>query len=674
MIISLFQGLTGRLKKRLQRYGVTYKRRSAVWSYIIAVMVVAAVLWLRLEFTFRLPLGVMLFGAFVAATLGGFGAGLLALLLLAFVQFYYFSEPVLSLSLAKLVGPDLGTQINFLVIGFIMVALSSALRYMRRTAARMVSAANRLSAVVESSQDAIIGKDLNGIVTDWNKGAEKLYGYSRREVVGKHISFLVPAERRHELEDITERLGRGENVNLHETVRVDKTGRYLPVQVAISPVYDAKGNIIGAATIARDISERRKREEEQDFLRQANQLLVSSLDYETILQHISQLLVPVLADWCAIDLVDGQEISRVNFVHRNPQLAELSRQMLKRYPWPEDYPHGVPLVLRTGQPELIPEVTDSMLDKEVPDPVQRQTLRTLGLCSQLVVPLKSRGTVVGSISLAYGESGRHYNHNTLMLVESFAASAAAAIENSRHYREVVQSEQQKDEFIAVASHELKTPLTSMKTYAQRILRDAKRRQADEAEVRALELITRQTDRLSSLVNNILDVTKLNNGALVLHRETVSLRELIATVIERINVLVPDRVTFEARADAEVDADPSRIEQAVVNLINNAIAYSDPESPVKVTLSTRGSYAVIAVADQGSGISPKHRQYIFERFSTASGATKGLGLGLYITKQIVDQHGGRIRVQSQVGRGSTFYIELPTLASVKKLSKLLKKEY
>src|SRR5829696_6843933 len=177
----------------------------------------------------------------------------------------------------------------------------------------------RLAAIVESSEDAIIGKTLEGIITNWNRGAQKIYGYSSEEVLGKPINILAPPDRPNEIPKIHERLRRGEAIEHYETVRITKDGRRLNISLTISPIRDSSGNIVGASTIARDITERKWAEEAQRFLAEVGATLASSLDYRATLASVARLAVPRLADWCAVDVVeDDGSLSRLAVEHEKP--------------------------------------------------------------------------------------------------------------------------------------------------------------------------------------------------------------------------------------------------------------------------------------------------------------------------------------------------------------------
>ena len=190
----------------------------------------------------------------------------------------------------------------------------------------------RLAAIVDSSDDAIIGHTLEGIITSWNRGAEQLYGYSPEEVVGQPLTLLVPSDLFDDFPHLLERLQRGERIDHYETQRLHKDSTRLDVSLTISPIRDSTGRIIGASKIARDITARKQAETARHFLAEASTLLASSLDPATQLEQLAHLIVPTLADWCCVDILhDDGQIHRLTVVHADPAKAALAEQLRQQY-------------------------------------------------------------------------------------------------------------------------------------------------------------------------------------------------------------------------------------------------------------------------------------------------------------------------------------------------------
>lgn len=318
-------------------------------------------------------------------------------------------------------------------------------------------AARHLAAIVEASNDAILGKNLDGQITSWNKGAERLYGYSAEEVMGQSIELLVPKDRRTEVWKFMEKIKRDEGIAGFETVRITKDGRSIDVALTISPIKDETGQLQGASTIARDITERKQAEQELAaalqreraarteaeeaqkqlaFLAEASRVLASSLDYQTTLTSVAQLVVPIVADWCAIDIVESKgSLERVVVVHSDPAKVQLALELQQFYPPNLNDRQGVAQVLRTGQSEFYSEIPNSLLEASIPDEGLLKILKDLGLKSVMIVPMSARDETLGAITLIATESDYYFDSTDLALAEELGRRAALAVDNARLYRQ-----------------------------------------------------------------------------------------------------------------------------------------------------------------------------------------------------------------------------------------------
>jgi PAS domain S-box-containing protein len=285
------------------------------------------------------------------------------------------------------------------------------------------------AAIAEALSDPVVGA-LDGTIRSWNAGAEQLFGYRAEEIVGKPVSILYPPERLGELKEILSRLRRGEAIPQFETVRRRKDGTDIQVSLSISPVRCPSGEIVGTA-IVHDISDRKRKEDIQSFLAEASRLLAVNLDYHETLSRVAELTLAHLADWCLVETAEAAgSFTQVAVAHRNQDKAELAREMLRLYP-PEDNKSSISLrVLRTGKAELIPEVSDTLLTNIAQNADHLRMLRELGLRSLVVVPLRVRGRVLGTILLANAKAGRRFSREDLELAEDLARRAALAIDNA----------------------------------------------------------------------------------------------------------------------------------------------------------------------------------------------------------------------------------------------------
>lgn len=535
-------------------------------------------------------------------------------------------------------------------------------------------AARRLSAIVESSDDAIVTKDLQGIILSWNPAAERMFGYPAEEAIGQSIRIIIPDDRQDEEDAVLDRIRRGQRVDHYETIRRRKDGSTLPISLSISPIRDETGAVVGASKIARDITERKRAEQQRErehrrvvFFAQVAETLSRTLDYEETLKSIAKLAVPYVADWCAVDIVqDEGELARLAVAHVHPAKVELANEVRRRYENPAAS-YSVPYVIRTGTPALIPEITDAMIVAAAQGDQERISMvRSLGLTSYLCVPMVSGGRALGALTLATSDSGRRYGDDDLRFAQDLASRAALAVENSRSYQELQRANRIKDEFLGTLSHELRTPLNAIVGYA-RIARSGMI--TSDKLPRALETIERNAASLTQMVEDILDVSRIVAGKMRLHVQSV---ELPLVLHEAIETMTPAAAAKHIRIRSVVDpqvgpisGDPDRLRQVIWNLLSNAIKFTPKEGQVQVRLERINSSVEIVVSDTGIGIEADFLPHIFERFRQGEGGTSrqhsGLGLGLAIVRNLVELHGGTVSASSNgLGTGATFRVRLPIM--------------
>ncbi|MES2207107.1 MAG: PAS domain S-box protein [Pseudomonadota bacterium] len=293
-----------------------------------------------------------------------------------------------------------------------------------------------LAAIVDSSADAIISKNLDGIITSWNKSAERLLGYSEKEAIGQPISLIIPSEDVGEEEKMIVSLMQGKQIDHYEAIRQTKSGEKVNLSISVSPIIDHAGAIIGISKIARDITQRKRTEERHALFAEAGRILGSSLDYEHTLSAVCQLVVPKFADWCSLDLLtEDKQIKRIEIAHKDPEKIKLAHEYRRRYPHQMNDKSGLMEVLRTGQPQLYPVITDALLVKYAKDETHLRLIRLLGLKSVMIVPLVARDNILGVMSLISAESGYSYDHHDLELALELAARAALAVDNARLFYE-----------------------------------------------------------------------------------------------------------------------------------------------------------------------------------------------------------------------------------------------
>ena len=531
-----------------------------------------------------------------------------------------------------------------------------------------------LTAIVQSSDDAIVSKDLNSIVTSWNPAAERMFGYTAAEMIGRSIRTIIPDDRQHEEDEVLARIRVGQAVDHFETIRKRKDGSLVDISLSISPVRDAEGTIVGASKIARDISElRRARDAEERNRRQAGFLsrltstFATSLEPRQILSSFAELSVPYFADWCAIDVVqDSGQIERVALAHVDPSQVASVTELRQRYENART-PMSPTFVIRTGEPSIVLHVTDATLVGVAAGDAERlRLLRSLKLLSYLCLPLRVQGRTIGAVTMARSESGRPFDEEDVRIAEDATSRAALAVDNARAYAELQAANQLKDEFLATLSHELRTPLNAILGYA-RMLRSGILK--EERKEQALETLERNASTLTQMVEDVLDVSRIAAGKIRLHIQSVDLATVLRDGLATITPAADAKgVRLESILEPHVgpvSGDPDRLQQVIWNLLSNAVKFTPRGGRVQLRLQRVNSHVEVTVSDTGMGIREDFLPHLFERFrqgdSTTTRTHGGLGLGLAIARRIVELHGGRIHAISPgEGKGATFRVELPVM--------------
>lgn len=470
----------------------------------------------------------------------------------------------------------------------------------------------RLAAIVQSSDDAIVSKTLNGIISTWNDGAQKLFGYAPAEMIGQHITRLIPPDKLDEEPKIIDKISRGEVVEHFETKRLNKDGKLIDISLTLSPIRDVAGNIIGASKIARDITEKKLAEEK---LRQS----------ETELNELANA-VPQLV-WMAD--ADGNVLYYNNRIY---EFTASARDENGIWRWEE--------LLHPGDLESTNKAwSDAIKNKTVYEKEHRMKLKD------------------GNYKWFLSRGHPQVNNDGIVL--KWYGTATDIDAQKIH-------ETQKDEFLKMVSHELKTPVTSIKGYVQLMLAMLAEDNSAVANVvkQPLERIENQVARLGKLITGILDISRLEDGKMDLNKENFQLDELLKETVQDILFAVSTHnIIIKESFPCTVYADKNRIGQVLINLINNAIKYSPNQDRIDISLyPSTGGYAAVCVKDYGIGIEEEEHKKIFQRFyQTGSHQNQnytGFGIGLYITAEIIHRHGGQISLSSEKNEGSSFTFTIP----------------
>jgi signal transduction histidine kinase len=412
--------------------------------------------------------------------------------------------------------------------------------------------------------------------------------------------------------------------------------------------------------LTREIQERARAEAEVRFLADASSTFAESLDYEATLARVAQQVVPFLADWCFVDLVDEQhQIRRVASAHADGS-REIFERLYRRGPLNWTPPEPWLRVLRTGEPLVLSRITEDTFAEYSRDENVRRLFRALDPKSGLAVPLLARGRILGAISLG-SRTPEAFGSRELRIAQELARRAAIAIENARLYADARRAIEVRDEFISVASHELYTPITSMNLAIQGIQSGVLPR-TPQALDHVFAVTARQIRRLTRLIDELLNVSRIDAGRLQLDLEPIDLAQVVREIVQRFEEdLASSGSSVAIRAEAPVIGrwDNLGLEQVIVNLLSNAIKFGTGK-PIEITVECDATLARLVVRDHGTGIAPDRVPHIFERFERGVTTRQygGLGLGLYIVKGIVDAFGGVIHVESKLDEGSIFTVELP----------------
>lgn len=517
-----------------------------------------------------------------------------------------------------------------------------------------------LQAIIDSSEDAIVSKDLHGFITSWNKGAENIFEYTQAEAIGKNITMLIPTNKLDEETMILSNIRAGKKIEHFETTRLTKSGREVYISLTVSPIKDAAGRITGASKIARDITRQVQAQqqlqhytERLQIINRLSRQIAAELDVQQILQKVTDAATDISG--AAFGAFFYNRIDTQGETYTLYALSGAPREAFEKFGMPRNT--DVFKITFEGEGILRSDniTKDPRYGKNAPH--RGMPAGHLPVISYLAVPVISKsGVVLGGLFFGHSREGV-FKAEHESLVAALASQAAVSLDNARLYEEIKILNAQKDTFIGFASHELKTPLTTANGYVQLGL------QAPETAANLLPKIGRQLARLSAIIADLLDISRIQAGKLDMHFEPISLVELVRSSLEsmeqvtaahQLECLLPTQ-------DITVLVDAKKMEQVFINLVINAVKYSAPATKITINTTLLGDEVQVSVHDQGIGIPEKHVHKIFDRFYRIVGPgnnADGLGLGLYISRSILEAHGGKIWAESTEGAGSVFYCSFP----------------
>ncbi len=463
-----------------------------------------------------------------------------------------------------------------------------------------------LAAIVSSSDDAIISKNLDGIITSWNAGAERIFGYMPQEMIGQSVLKLIPPELRGEEAEILAQVKAGARVEHYETVRLTRAGARVHVSLTVSPVKGPSGKVIGASKIARDISDR--------ITADRNSAVLAAIVQSSDDAIISKDLTGIITSW-------------------NP-----AAERLYGFTAGEMVGSSIMKIVPTHLVGEEERILAQIRSGEKLDHYETTRLTKTGGTVEVFItvsPIRDHdGRVVGASKIARDMSAQR------------------------------EAQRRKDLFLAVLAHELRNPLAPIRNAVALMKHESL---SEQQRQRALLMAERQTTHMARLLDDLLDISRLSTGKVELKRERMDLRVTADQAVESVRPMLLGRhhtLSLENEGDPLwMQADPVRILQILSNLLSNAVKYTDPHGRIGVTVAREGGEAVVSVTDTGIGFSEQTRAHLFTLFAQAEGvgalSAGGLGIGLALTREFVERHGGTVQGESAgPGLGSRFTVRLP----------------
>jgi signal transduction histidine kinase len=519
----------------------------------------------------------------------------------------------------------------------------------------------RFRDIIERNADAIVVVDHDGVIRFANRAAAKLFGKAAEDLLERPFGFPMVAG---------------------ETVELDLLRNGAPVAVEMRVVESEWEGRVACIASLRDVTERKRAEQaarrliqEQSarssaehiarrsrFLAGASTVLTESLNFATTLAALPRLCVSAIADWAIVYNVEDGEVRRLDAAHADPSKVELVCQ-LRDYVVDAQGIQPVLEVLRSQKPLLLKQITPKWIEDVAHDHGHRELLDSLGLTSLMIVPLVARERVYGAISLASSDPDRPFDEQDLSFAEDLALRAALALDNARLYREAQDANQSKSHFLAVISHDLRTPLNSILGYSELLMMGVPDPLADGSR-HQVERIGTSAAHLLYLIDELLAYARLESRAEEIRLAGIDLEQVVQQVSEVVEPLATERgLQFSAGVPEPVTfvTDPDKLRQILLNLVGNAVKYTR-EGGVRLEARHEHGRIVFVVQDTGVGIAQEHLQNIFEPFwqvdSSHRSRSNGTGLGLSVVKRLVLLLGGQVTVDSVPGTGTAFTVSLP----------------
>src|SRR5918999_1334436 len=514
----------------------------------------------------------------------------------------------------------------------------------------------------------------NGLILDANPSIARIFGYDLSEVIGRNVLDFVPDPEQRQL--VRERM-HSDSDGPYEISARHRDGSRIAVEI-IGRSASYQGRNVRVASV-RDITERKRLEEQTHqlmreqvaraeaeaaqeraaFLAEASKVLGTSFDYHTTLEQLARLAVPRIADYCVVDVVEGEAgFERLGVAHVDRAKELLLRQETRFAAGAVSRDHPVVRVIMEAKPWLVRDVDPDVLRASALNETHLRILEDVAPRSLMTVPLVASGKVLGALTLVVSDSGRRYGEEDLALAEELARRAALAVDNARLFHEAQQATRARDEMLAVVAHDLRNPLNTVSMSCSLLLESASGGERP-MEQKQLTIMRRATERMNRLIQDLLDVKRIEQGRLAVEPRPERMSAILRDAVDMLRPLADAQaLALESEIPDDLPrvlADPSRIQQELSNLVGNAIKFTPRGGSITLRARPEVSEICLTVMDTGAGIPADQLPHIFGRFWQGKRTDKrGIGLGLAIARGIVEAHRGRIWVESQVGQGSRFY--------------------
>jgi PAS domain S-box-containing protein len=528
----------------------------------------------------------------------------------------------------------------------------------------------KFSGILGIAADAIISVDQSRHIVHFNRGAEEIFGYKADDAIGRHLNILIPARYREGHDAHMENFARSPSTarrmgERREIFGLRSDGTEFPAEASISKLVLADGILF--TVVLRDITDRKRAEEDERFLVAAATDLAQSLDFDAAVQTVVDLPVPRLADVCIVDLVGpGDSLRRVVSTRQREDLTPALRAM-GGHPLTWDSPSPIVDAIRRKRREFVPTLDDEWLEANEDD-AMIPFWRRLGAHSLFIVPLIAGDEAFGALTLVATDPARQYTAEARTLADKFAATAATTLENARLYGVAQRATRARDEVLGIVSHDLRNPISAIAMCARVLQENPPADPAQNAEL--LGTIRESTEWVNRLIQDLLDVANIERHRLSLEMRPQEPTQIAMQARHMFEVEASQHgITLDVEAPTNlpvVHADGARVVQVLGNLLRNAIKFTPNGGRIAITVGRgdSGGGVVFSVRDTGVGIATTNQARVFDRdWQSSDGSrTRGTGLGLSIAKGIVEAHGGRIWLQSQPSQGSTFSFSIPDHAA------------